>query len=105
MPSWEDILRENAQSEQRREKNRFHYLYFTRYSVDNKDTKEAALDNISEGGACILVPDQLKEGQVVWVEIPLSRVQTSVRTLAEVRWSLPLPFWNQGSFIGLRFLI
>lgn len=104
-PNWEDILRVNTEHLQKREQNRFPYHYITRYMHINQEVKEGAINNISEGGACMLIPEQLDAGQVISIEIPISRVKTSVRTLAEVMWSMSIPFFSQGSFIGLRFLI
>ncbi|HTN42214.1 MAG TPA: PilZ domain-containing protein [Nitrospiria bacterium] len=63
---------------------------------------DGVLQNISSGGACIMTTDPLKVAEVLKISFPVQQIFTP-RTLAEVRWTHPLP---EGKFAaGLRFLL
>jgi PilZ domain-containing protein len=62
--------------------------------------------NASSGGLCLLADWSPKAGEIFRIHLPLSTVEATTPTLADVRWVRPLPFENSGlSMVGLKFLV
>ncbi len=71
-------------------------------SQENMDTGKTV--NISTGGFCLRTNKPMVPFQIVRVRIPVSRVNVSSPTLAEVCWVEGMKSQKEFS-VGLRFLI
>ena len=64
--------------------------------------------NISNGGMLVLMDQPPAVEQVLKVHIPTPVNMAEIPTLAEVRWTKPLPFGKSNGdgafFVGLKFL-
>lgn len=68
-----------------------------------KGNFEGVLQNISNGGACMVTAQPLKIAEVLKVSFPIQHFVSTPRTLAEVKWTRSMP---EGRFVsGLRFLL
>ena len=63
--------------------------------------------NISSGGMLLLVDRPLEVQQVLKVQVPTPMSTARTPTLAEVRWTRPVPMaTTEGiGFVGVKFLI
>lgn len=60
--------------------------------------------NISSGGFCLKTEIPLSQSQIIRVSIPISKVNATSPTLAEVCWVEGIKK-QKGYWIGLRFLL
>ena len=63
--------------------------------------------NISPGGMLLLMDKAPAVGQTIKVKVPTPVNQVQAPTLAEVRWTRPVPLAPAGNchFVGLKFLV
>lgn len=58
--------------------------------------------NLSGGGLCINVPDDLREGDLLQVQLEVPHLRSSVRAVAEVVWTTRQGA-GRNNEVGLRF--
>ncbi len=65
-------------------------------------TGEGSAVNVSERGLCLVTKDNMKEGQILKVNLPMPHIPVQAPTLAMVRWVRP---YNDGYKVGMMFMI
>jgi hypothetical protein len=100
---------------ERRRPMRLPFLRFVTYGLNSthgdeptQHSGQAVAINVSDRGLCLLVNKPIHESDIIRVDLPLANVVTTSPTLAEVKWSMPLPWSEPGAphyFVGLQFLL
>lgn len=99
-------------SPDRRQSRRIPLLHHVTYEVSidqilnnhNASPMEGQIQNVSEGGICMVTDEALKHTQVVEVGLPLPVAQVTTRTIVEVCW-VRREFGRGNYTAGLRFLL
>jgi hypothetical protein len=74
-------------------------------AVADSPSGSALMLNFSRGGMCLLTDGAPSVGTVWRLQVPRSVPIGKPTSLAEVRWTRPLPFpWESAYIVGLKFL-
>ncbi len=80
------------------------HLAYSRHLDSDPGTRlKSHIQDVSDGGVCLLTREPLEAAQIVKLNLPFPHVDVSTPTLAEVRWVKRLPS-KKGYQAGLRFL-
>ncbi len=71
------------------------------FSVSPQTGEGDAID-VSEGGLSLFTKDEVEDGQVVRIKIPLPGMSIKTPTLAKVKWSKP---HDKGYKVGVSFVL
>ncbi len=106
------MIFDERSDEERRQSPRFSFIKFIRCdrggsigTVGAHESEiEAAVINVGQKGICLLLKRALEEATVIKISLPISMINVTAPTLAEVRWVKKRP-WMKSCFAGCRFLI
>ena len=71
----------------------------------NPDVVAGRIQNISQGGVCIITSRPLEKSAIVRCEILISDAPVKIATLMQVRWTQEQKFESEAFVSGLAFIL